>query len=95
MVIGAQIVGTEFQYKQVGEVAQLRRFLPARVVVEEAQLSNTPSFGRSDVVPFANGPVAQPVRVVIPVCVTRALIQSDQYSPVRDRLLRRFLLVDA
>ena len=72
---------------QVGEVAQLRRYRPAQLVIAQAQPSNTPVGVSANAVPLSQRPVTQPVSVVrrpdagpIPVFVGRFLPRSVTVS---------------
>ena len=56
-----KLVAVEVQHSQVGEAAQLRRYLPAQLVAVEDQRYNAPVVVGGDTVPFADGSVAQPV----------------------------------
>ena len=71
------------QLCQVGEAAQLRRYLPAQVAVVEPQRCNAPVVVGGDAVPFAEGSVAQPVVACRPVLTVRCVVEGNQGFPVR------------
>ena len=68
---------------QVGEVAQLRRYLPAQLVLIEVQLYDATVVVSADVVPPIERLVAQPVLVSIPVRAVRGVVEGDKRFPLR------------
>ena len=79
----AQLIPVEKQILKVGQVPQLGRDLPAQPILDETQSRDAAVLVRFDPVPFREGLVAQPVRVVRPVHPAGRVVERHQRRPVR------------
>ena len=79
-----QLVPVKFQLRQVSEGAQLDRDRAGQLITHKTEAGDS-TVGDRDPMPFADGPVAQPVRIVGPVGAVRRVVQGDQGFPVRIR----------
>ena len=84
----AQLVATEVQVFQVGEVGQFSRYLPAQLVETEVQAPND-AFSHDapihyvaggDTGPIADWGVREPARIVTPVRAISGVVERGQRS---------------
>ena len=71
-------VSGEVQRSQVRQAGQFPRQGAAQIVVRKIDTRDAASRVRGHAVPRADGPAAQPVRIVIPVLSVRRAVQRDQ-----------------
>ena len=72
-----QLIAPEGQPCQVGETADLGRNLAAQLILGEVQVNHATVVG-CHAVPLAEGFVAQPVLIVVPVVAARGVVEHDQ-----------------
>ena len=82
-----QLILAKVQYFELCQPCQLHRYRSLQIVIIQIQSGHTPVVIGGHAVPFAQGPVAQPVLFVRPVRAIRRFVECDQYRPVVGRHL--------
>ena len=66
---------------QVGEIAQLCRYLPAQLVSTEVEVTDPASAVSADAVPLVDRLLTQPVGIVVPSLAAHGVVKGNQGGP--------------